>query len=194
LRWVALAIALFATLASAASAQFGSSFTEIYNSGVLTLGVGQSLQLTIVNNNNVADPALPNLPTSEESCTFVAQFLGANGNTLQKQQQTLTPGQSFSIVQSGQSTLQARVDVSPGTTSGFASGIASQCVVSTEILNGSSSDPVLFAPLFRSVSPQSPNDCQSKCFNDCAYLCRPIVGGVRRACGQCREKCEASCP
>jgi len=190
---LALAMALVAAFASSASAQ--SVLTEIYNSGVLTLGTDESLQLTIVNNNNVSDPALPNLSNSAESCAFVAQFLDANGNTLQKQQQTLQPGQNFSFSQSGQTTVQARVDVSPGTSSGFGEGISSQCVVTSAVVNTSAADVVLFAPLSRTDIPPSSGDCKNACFNDCAYLCRPVPtpSGVRAECGKCRKACEAEC-
>ena len=186
-----LALALIATFASSAGAQ-SVLLTEIYNSGVLNLGSNQTLQMTIVNNNNVSDPALPNLPASEEACTVYAQFLDGNGNVLQKQQQTLQPGQNFSISQSGQQTVQARVDVSPGTASGFAAALADQCVVSTEILNSSSAAD-LFAPLSRSTSPPPEKDCRRSCARDCAYLCKPIPTGVRRACEQCNQNCESNC-
>jgi hypothetical protein len=158
-RWcLSLAVALIASSASSAGAQ-SVLFTEIYNSGVLNLGPDQTLQLTIVNNNNVSDPALPNLPASEEVCTVYAEFLDGNGNVLQKQQQTLPPGQNFSFSVNGPQTVQARVDITPGTSSGFASGIADQCVVSTEILNGSSSDAALFPPLFQSLALPPPSQC-----------------------------------
>ena len=190
---LSLATALIAAFASSAWAQ--SVLTEIYNSGVITLGADESLQLTIVNNNNVSDPALPNLSSAAESCTFVAQFLDANANPLQKQQQTLQPGQSFSFTQSGETNVQARVDVSPGTSSGFGEGISSQCVVTSAVVKTSSADLVLFAPLSRSDIPPSSGDCKQACFNDCAYLCRPVPtpSGVRAECGKCRKACEAEC-
>ena len=189
---VAAAIALLAAISTSARAQT-TGYTEIYNSGVLTLGSDESLRVTIVNNNNVSDPALPNLPASEEACACVALFLDGNGNVLQKEEQTLQPGQNFSFTQSGQPTVQARVDISPGTSSGFAAGVAHQCVVSTEIVNTASDDLLLFAPLSRSVSPSPENICERSCARDCAYLCRPIPSGVRRACGQCNRDCRSNC-
>ena len=164
---VTLTILLGTVTAGPARAQT-PGFTEIYNSGVLTLGPDQSLQLTIVNNNNVPDPALPDASAAVESCTVVAQFLDGNGNTLQKQQQqTLQPGQNLSLSQGGQSTIQARVDVSPGTASGFARAIADQCVVSDEILKTSSTDPVLFAPLAKTHAQEGKKECISDCLKFC---------------------------
>ena len=180
-----LTLALLAYFASSASAQ-SVLFTEIYNSGVLTLGPDESLQLTIVNNNNVSDPALPTASTSVESCTVVAQFLDGNGNTLQKQQQTLQPGQSLALSQSGQSTIQARVDVSPGTASGFARAIADQCVVSDEILSTSSPDAVVMAPLTQTRTKEDKKTCVS----DCAKFCRDNPEIPRYLClTTCKPNC-----
>src|SRR5271156_4077248 len=127
------------SIAGTPSSDVSPSGTKIYTSGVLTLGADESLQLTIVNNSNVSDPALPPLSASEVSCTIVARFLDGNGNTLQQQQETLQPGQNFSLSVSGQQMVQAWVDVSPATSfRGFAGAIAAdQCVVSTEVLNNS---------------------------------------------------------
>ena len=188
-KFVTLAIVLWAGIAAPARAQT-PGLTEIYNSGLLNLGPDQSLRLTIVNINNVSDPALPELPTSEESCAFVAQFLDANGNTLQKQQQTLQPGQNFSFSQSGQATVQARVDISPGTSSGFGKLIADQCVVSDQILNTSSADADLFAPLSRTVLGAGVDQCRRKfCEDDCKLSCRS-----RRCEENCLSFCARLCP
>jgi hypothetical protein len=190
----ALAMVLSAAIASLAGAQsstFGKTYTKIYNSGVLSLGADESLQLTIVNNNNVSDPALLTLPASEESCTFVARFLDGNGNTLQEQQQTLQPGQNFSFSVSGQKTVQARVDVSPGTSSGFAGEIADQCVVSSEILN-SSNDPVLFPPPVNTLDLQvAPAACIDACRVDCRTACSR---GDIQGCSFCMDACIDRCP
>ena len=183
-----LAMFFLATIAVPARAQT-SSFTEIYNSGVLTPGAGETLQLTIVNNNSVDDPALPSLSTSAESCTFIAQFLDGNGNTLQKQQQTLAPGQNFSFSITGHQTVQARVDLSPGTSSGLAGLIADQCVVSTEILNTSSNEPMLFPPVGRIRLGASLGQCKSQCKTDCRSRC-----GKNPACFDfCVEPCIDAC-
>ena len=190
-RWgfVIFAIFLWAGMAAPARAQT-PGFTEIYNSGLLNLGPDETLQLTIVNNNNVSDPALPTLPTSEESCAFVAQFLDANGNVLQKQQQTLQPGQNFSFSQSGQSSVQARVDITPGTASGFARPIADQCVVSDQILNTSSADADLFAPLSRTELRAGVDQCRRRfCEDDCKLSCR-----TRRCENNCMSFCARLCP
>jgi len=180
---LSMALALIAACASPVGAQ-SSNFTEIYNSGLLTLGPDETLQLNLVNNNNVSDPALPDLPPSRETCVYLAQFLDGTGNVLQKQQQTLQPGQNFSLSVSGQSPVQARVDLSPGTTSGFAPLVADQCVVSDAILKPPSNDPVLFPPLFRTlgagVDPCSRAVCKSGCEPDCRTR-------------QCLEKCDAFC-
>ena len=187
--FIALAILLCAGTGARANAQ-ATGFTEIYSSGLLTLGPDESLQLTIVNNNNVSDPALPTLPTSEESCAFVAQFLDANGNVLQKQQQTLQPGQNFSFSQGGQSSVQARVDITPGTASGFARPIADQCVVSDQILNTSSADADLFAPLSRTELRAGVDQCRRRfCEDDCKLSCR-----TRRCENNCVSFCARLCP
>jgi len=186
-----LAMFFLATIAVPARAQT-SSFTEIYNSGVLTPGAGETLQLTIVNNNSVDDPALPSLSTSAESCTFIAQFLDGNGNTLQKQQQTLAPGQNFSFSQNGPLTVQARVDISPGTASGFADPIANECVVSDEIVNTSSGDPILFPPLTSSEIKPSSKVCKEGCEDGCKQVCqRTIRRGCYKSCLAriCGPKC-----
>ena len=188
---LSLALVLIASSASSAGAQ-SVLFTEIYNSGVLNLGPDQTLRLTIVNNNNVSDPALPNLPASEEACTVYAQFLDGNGNVLQKQQQTLQPGQNFSFSQSGQQTVQARVDVSPGTVSGFAAALADQCVVSTEILNTSSVDPLLFPPLSRGKIHPPRRDCNKSCDSDCDS-CKDVPANARVICKVCSTSCRAGC-
>ena len=186
-----LAMVFFAIVASPARAQT-TTFTKIYNSGILTLGADESLQLTIVNNNNVADPALPDLPASEETCAYIAQFLDGNGNPLQKQQQTLQPGQNFSFSLSGPQTVQARVDITPGTSSGFAGGIADQCVVSTEILNGSSADAALFPPLFQSLAIPPLSRCEINCIRDCKIICS---FGKKPAdfCTGCKKSCRSKC-
>ena len=185
---LALMLASLAAIASPAYAQ-SSNFTEIYNSGLVTLGADETLQLTIVNNNNVADPALPNLSASAESCAFVAQFLDSSGNTLQKQQNTLQPGQNFSFSIGGHQTVQARINVSPGTASGFAAPIADQCAVSTEILNTSSNEPMLFPPVGRIRLGASLGQCKSQCKTDCRSRC-----GKNPACFDfCVEPCIDAC-
>ena len=186
---IVLTIALAIALPSLAGAQT-ASFTEIYNSGLLALGTGETLQLTIANNNNVPDPAIPALPASEESCTFVAQFLDANASPLQKQQQTLQPGQNFSFSVSGPQTVQARVDVSPGTSSGFADLIAAQCPVSTEIMNSSSGDPVQF-PLLSGIGlPTEPRLCRSNCAIDCRASANDDKGRFQRCLNSCYARCK----
>jgi hypothetical protein len=186
-----LSLVLLLALVSPARAQF-RSFIEIYNSGVLTLGADQTLLVTIVNDNNVADPALPALSAPDEACSIVAQFLDGKGNVLQKQQQTLQPGQSVSFRQSGQQTVQARVDISPGTASGFASTIAGQCVVSDEILDGSSGDPILFPPLLNSRVEPPPDVCKPGCRDACFNTCHSR-GGDRDCFGKCIEICGRRC-
>jgi len=188
---IAAAVSLLIAIASPARAQ-SSAFTQIYNSGVLTLGPDESLQVTIVNNNNVPDPAVPVLSTSDESCAYVARFLDANGNALQTQQQTLAPGQNFSFSQNGPQTVQARVDISPGTASGFADPIANECVVSDEIVNTSSGDPILFPPLTSSEIKPSSKVCKEGCEDGCKQVCqRTIRRGCYKSCLAriCGPKC-----
>jgi len=162
--WCALPmVIIYAAVAAPGNAKT-PSFIEIYNSGVLTLASDEALQLTIANDNNVSDPALPTIPDSQtRSCTFLAQFLDASGNVLQKQQQTLEPGQNFSVSQSGQQTLQARVDLWAETSSGSSRAIADQCVVFNEIVKSSTLEPVLFPPMLRSCVAGSPIACQKGC-------------------------------
>jgi hypothetical protein len=165
-------------------------FTRVYNSGVLTLGADQTLQLTIVNNNNLSDPAVPSLPVPESSCSFVAQFLDASGNILQKQQQTLAPGQSVSLTVNGPQTVQSRVDVSSGTESGFGAIIADQCPVSNEIVNTSSNDPVLFPPLTSTSIPSFPEECRQACQKDCAPRCQHAAGCLKFCVDECEDGCK----
>ena len=188
LRRSSIAIALLVGMASPARAQ-SPGFTEIYNSGLLTLGSDETLKVTIVNNNNVDDPAVPALTASAEACTFVAQLLDANASPLQKQQQTLQPGQNFSFSINGPQTVQARVDISPGTSSGFADLIAGQCVVSDEILNTASNDAVRVPPLSTSQVKEGELHCISGCGLDCSFRCRatkphnPCIKACVEACG-----------
>jgi hypothetical protein len=187
---ISIAIVLLAAIATPAVAQ-NSTVTEIYNSGIVSLGPDETLQLTIVNNNNVPDPALPPVPASAELCSIVAQFLDGSGTTLQKQEQTLQPGQNLSLSVSGQQTVQARVDVSPGTSSGFARAIADQCAVSTEILNTSSNEPVLFPGLRASRVPTSLQECKSQCSKDCSARCKKVAGCRSFCTDACKDDCES---
>ena len=184
-----LAAVLFAAIASPAGAQT-TNFTEIYNSGVLTLGADESLRLTIANNNNVSDPAVPTVPAGETSCIVLAQFLDGGGAVLQKEQQTLQPGQNFSLSVSGQQTVQARVDVSPGTSSGFARIIAAQCTVSNEIVNTESSDAARFPPLALSLVSGSPLQCRQQCRSDCSKRCQKTPGCFSLCLSPCQDECE----
>ena len=185
---IALAIALLITFPSFARAQT-TNFTAIYNSGLLTLGPDETLRLTIVNDNNISDPALRNLPASAESCTVVAQFLDGNGSALQREQQTLQPGQNVSFSINGQQTVQARVDVSPGTNNGFAVRIAGQCVVSNEILNTASNDAVLIPPLSSSLVTGD----RAKCRRACEPFCRPLCVSDLDCVSLCTAECKAGC-
>ena len=183
-----LAVLWFAALASPASAQM-TGFTKIYNTGLLPAGsdeVSQQVVVSFVNNNNVPDPALPSLAASEEACTCVAQFLDANGNTLQKQRQTLQPGQNFSFSMGMNQAVQARVDISPGTTSGFAPIVTDQCAVSAEILDTSLNEPVAFPPLSSTRVAGPLGTCEDGCVQNCALRSKHDRGA-------CLDLCRRGC-
>jgi hypothetical protein len=184
-------LALLIGFASPARTQY-FGFTQFDNSGLLTLGRDESLQVTIVNNNGVSDPALPTLDPSDEVCEIVVQFLDGSGNVLQKQEQTLKPGENFSLSQGGQQTVQARVDVSVGSQSGFAPGIVEECVVSDEVLKTSTADPVLFAPMSKSTTLRSPDRCAGDCSHQCKSACSRS-GATRQCLRSCLTECKQRC-
>ena len=191
----AFGIAFSVAIASPAAAQ-SANYTRIVTTGLLSAGSdevsAQVARLFISNINNVPDPALPPLAASEESCTCVAQFLDGNGNTLQKQQLTLQPGENFSISIGMNQAVQGRVDISPGTASGFGGLIADQCVVSSEIMDASN-DPVLFPPLNSTRVLGASSTCQSGCLADCSDICKRGTSDRASCLNICRQSCRLGC-